>query len=165
MQTIVPSLWFDREAEDAANFYVSIFPNSRIVEISHYGPAGPGPDGSVMAIDFELDGFRLNAINGGPEFHFSEAISLRVDCESQGQVDRLWERLTDGGEPGPCGWLKDRYGLSWQIVPVELGRLMADPDPERQRRVTEAMFRMSKLDVGELRAAYDGVKSGATSQQ
>ncbi len=164
MQTIVPSLWFDREAEEAVAFYVSTFPNSRITDVARYGPAGPGPEGTVMTIDFELDGFRVIAINGGPEFRFTEAISLRVDCESQDEVDRLWDRLTEGGEPGPCGWLKDRYGLSWQIVPVQLGRFMTDPDPERRRRVTEAMLGMGKLDVGELQAAYDGAASEGSAK-
>ncbi len=153
---IVPSLWFDTQAEEAAAFYVSVFENSRIKAVSRYGSAGPRPEGMVMAVDFELNGQLFNAINGGPEFQFSEATSLQVGCGTQAEVDRLWERLTDGGEPGPCGWLKDRYGFSWQIVPKALGEMIADPDPERSQRVVAAMLEMGKLDVAKLREAYDG---------
>jgi len=128
MQKINPSLWFDHEAEEAANFYVSVFTDSRIVHVARYGSAGPGPAGSVMTVDFQLRGQDFNAINGGPQFTFTEAISLLVNCESQDEVDEYWEKLSDGGQKGPCGWLKDRYGLSWQIVPTALGEMIADPD-------------------------------------
>ncbi len=156
MQKIVTSLWFDTQAEEAAGFYVSLFPESRITYVARYGPAGPGPQGSVMTVNFELAGQAFFAINGGPEFPFTEATSLLVNCESQEEVDRLWDRLSDGGQPGPCGWLKDRYGLSWQIVPTVLGQMLSDPDPAKAQRVTEAMLRMGKLDVEALRAAYEG---------
>jgi predicted 3-demethylubiquinone-9 3-methyltransferase (glyoxalase superfamily) len=155
MQKIVPSLWFDDQAEEAANFYISIFGNSRIVNVARYGSAGPRPEGMVMAVDFELEGQAFNAINGGPEFTFTEATSLLVNCQSQEEVDELWGKLTDGGEPGPCGWLKDRYGLSWQIVPVALGEMLNDRDPARSQRVMGAMLLMGKIDVAQLRRAYD----------
>jgi predicted 3-demethylubiquinone-9 3-methyltransferase (glyoxalase superfamily) len=156
MQTIVPSLWFDTEAEEAVNFYVSIFPNSRINNVSRYGSAGPRPEGMVMAMDFELCGRPFNALNGGPEYHFSEATSLLVPCETQEEVDTLWDRLGEGGEPGPCGWLKDRYGFSWQIVPTALPEMLLDPDPVRAQRVMAAMLQMSKIELPVLRAAYEG---------
>lgn len=161
MQKIVPSLWFDTQAEEAANFYVSIFANSRIVEVMRYGSAGPRPEGTVMTVDFELEGQAVNAINGGPEFRFSEATSLLVNCESQAEVDRLWERLTDGGQPGPCGWLKDRYGFSWQIVPIALGEMLGDPDRVKAQRAMKAMLEMSKLDVDALRRAFEGEDTSA----
>jgi len=156
MQKIVTSLWFDDEAEEAAAFYCSIFPNSKITHLSRYGSAGPRPEGMVMAVDFELDGQGFNALNGGPEFRFTEATSLLVNCQSQEELDALWEKLGAGGEHGPCGWLKDRYGLSWQIVPVALGEMLSDPDPVRSQRAMAAMLKMGKLDEVELRRAYEG---------
>jgi predicted 3-demethylubiquinone-9 3-methyltransferase (glyoxalase superfamily) len=156
-QKIIPNLWFDTQAEAAANFYVSVFPNSRIVKVTRYTDAGPRPAGTVMAVVFELDGQRFVGINGGPEFTFDEAVSFQIDCETQEEVDYYWERLSEGGEEGPCGWLKDRYRLSWQVVPRVLEELMADPDPARAQRATQAMFTMSKLDISALRNAADGV--------
>ncbi|MFD7920918.1 VOC family protein [Streptomyces sp. NPDC059740] len=156
MQKITPFLWFDTEAEEAAEFYTGIFEESRIVEVARYGEAGPGPAGSVMTVTFELAGQRHVALNGGPQFVFTEALSLSVDCADQAEVDYFWTRLSEGGQEGPCGWLKDRYGLSWQVVPRVLPRLMADPDPERAARVTRAMLAMGKLDVARLEAAYEG---------
>jgi predicted 3-demethylubiquinone-9 3-methyltransferase (glyoxalase superfamily) len=156
MQKIVTSLWFDDQAEQAANYYCSVFPNSRITQLSHYGSAGPRPEGMVMAVDFKLDGQAFNALNGGPEFRFTEATSLLVNCQTQDEVDKLWDELGAGGEHGPCGWLKDRYGLSWQIVPVALGEMLSDPDPVKSQRVMAAMLEMSKLDEAELRRAYEG---------
>jgi predicted 3-demethylubiquinone-9 3-methyltransferase (glyoxalase superfamily) len=157
---ITPNLWFDTESEEAASFYVSVFPNSRIVTVTHYTDAGPREAGMVMTVEFELDGQRLVAINGGPEFTFSEAISLQINCADQDEVDFYWERLSEGGSEGPCGWLKDRYGLSWQVVPSGMDEVFADPDPERARRAMEAMLKMGKLDVAALRAAADGVAAG-----
>ena len=156
-QKIVPSLWFDTEAEDAANFYTSIFDNSRIVNVSHYSEGGPRPAGTVMTVDFELDGQRFVGINGGPQFTFDEAVSFQIACETQDEVDYYWERLTDGGEESMCGWLKDRYGLSWQVVPKGMDELFTDPDPERAQRAMQAMLGMRKLDIAELRRAADGV--------
>lgn len=155
MQKITPFLWFDNEAEEAANFYASIFDNSRILEVSRYGEAGPGPAGTAMTVTFQLDGQEFTALNGGPVFKFTEAISFFVNCESQEEVDELWERLSEGGDKGQCGWLKDRYGVSWQIVPTVLGEMLNDPDPERAKRVTEAMLNMTKLDIAALRQAYE----------
>jgi predicted 3-demethylubiquinone-9 3-methyltransferase (glyoxalase superfamily) len=155
MPPIIPSLWFDTQSEDAAAFYVSIFPNSKITRVSHYGEAGPRAAGMVLSVDFELDGQRYIAINGGPEFTFSEAISLQISCADQVEVDHYWSALCEGGSEGPCGWLKDRYGVSWQVVPQELGELLGDPDPGRATRTMRAMFGMRKLDVAELRAAAD----------
>jgi predicted 3-demethylubiquinone-9 3-methyltransferase (glyoxalase superfamily) len=155
MQKIVTSLWFDDQAEEAANYYCSIFPDSKITQMSRYGSAGPRPEGMVMAVDFELDGRAFNALNGGPEFKFTEATSLLVNCQDQDEVDNLWEKLGAGGEHGPCGWLKDRYGLSWQIVPVALGEMLSDPDPVKSQRVMAAMLKMGKLDEAELRRAYE----------
>lgn len=156
MQRITPFLWFDHQAEEAANYYVSIFKDSKIVEISRYGEAGPAPAGSVMTVSFQLEGQDFVALNGGPQFTFTEAVSFYVGCETQQEVDELWAKLTDGGgEEGPCGWLKDKYGLSWQIIPDALPRLMSDPDPAKAQAVTEAMFKMSKLDVAALQEAYD----------
>src|SRR4051794_38947935 len=157
LQRITPNLWFDGQAEEAAAFYCSVFPNSRIVRVSRYTDAGPGPAGSVMAVEFELDGQRLVGINGGPEFTFSEAVSLAVNCAGQDEVDHYWERLSEGGEEGPCGWLKDRYGLSWQVVPEGMDDVFDDPDPKRAERAMQAMFGMRKLDVAALHAAADGV--------
>ncbi|MCM3925779.1 VOC family protein [Frankia sp. AiPs1] len=156
MPAITPCLWFDDQGEQAAEFYTSIFPNSRITNIARYGPGGMRPEGTVMTVQFELDGREYVALNGGPAFTFSEAISLQVFCGSQAEVDEYWTRLTDGGEESQCGWLRDRYGLSWQIVPTVLGELLGDPDPERARRATEAMLRMKKIDVAEIRRAADG---------
>lgn len=156
MGRIHPFLWFDTEAQEAAEFYTSLFENSRITNVSHYGDAGPRPAGSVMTVDFELDGLHFTALNAGPEFKFTEAISLWVDCEDQAEVDRLWDRLTDGGEEGRCGWLKDKFGLSWQIVPQALIRLIQDEDPEKASRVMQAMLQMNKIEVDKLEAAYAG---------
>ncbi len=155
MQKISPFLWFDTQAEQAANFYVSIFKNSKILKITRYGEAGPGPNGSVMTVDFELDGQQFIALNGGPHFKFTEAISFSVDCETQQEVDQFWERLSAGGEQGPCGWLKDKYGLSWQINPRVLGEMLSDPDPAKSKRVMEAMLQMKKIDIAGLNKAYD----------
>jgi predicted 3-demethylubiquinone-9 3-methyltransferase (glyoxalase superfamily) len=157
MPKITPNLWFDTEAEEAADFYVSVFAKSRIVFVSHYTEAGPRPAGTVMTVEFELDGQRFVAINGGPQFQFDEAVSFQIDCDDQDEVDYYWERLSEGGTEGPCGWLKDRYGLSWQVVPTGAEELFTDPDPERARRAMEAMFGMSKLDLAALRNAADGV--------
>ena len=150
-------LWFDTEGLEAAEFYCSLFPNSRVTEVTKYGDAGPREAGTVMTVTFELDGRTFAALNGGPDFTFSEAISLTVSCEDQQEVDRYWSALTDGGgEEGPCGWLKDRWGLSWQIVPTALNRLLADPDPARAQRAMQAMLGMKKLDVAALQDAADG---------
>jgi predicted 3-demethylubiquinone-9 3-methyltransferase (glyoxalase superfamily) len=155
MSKITPCLWFDREGEEAANFYVSVIPNSRIVDVTRYGSAGPGPEGAVMTVLFELDGQRFLALNGGaePGFKFSEAISFQIHCDTQEEVDAYWTKLSEGGEPGPCGWLKDRYGLSWQIVPNVLPRLLGDPDPDRSQRVMSAMLKMGKIEIDELERA------------
>ncbi len=154
MKAITPFLWFDTEAEDAANFYTSVFPNSKIVVTTHYGSAGPRPEGMVMTVAFELDGNPFVAINGGPNFSFTEAISFVINCEDQAEVDSYWEQLTaDGGEEGPCGWLKDRFGVSWQVVPTALPRLLTQPDPEKAKRVFAAMMEMKKLDIAGLEAA------------
>ena len=144
MQKITPCLWFDTEGEEAARFYTSVFPSSRIVDVAHYGSAGPRPEGTVMAVSFELDGQKFVALNGGPQFTFSEAISFQVDCESQEEVDAYWSKLSAGGEEGPCGWLKDKFGLSWQIVPRRLMELLQDPDKEKAQRAMEAMLKMKK---------------------
>ena len=157
MPKLIPNLWFDTQAEEAATFYVSIFPNSEITAITHYGQAGPREAGMVMTVDFTLDGHRVTAINGGPEFTFSEAISLLVECRDQKEVDYFWDKLTDGGEEGPCGWLKDRFGLSWQVCPVGFVELINDTDdPERGQRAMRAMFGMKKLDLAALEAAAAG---------
>ncbi|MBX5441526.1 MAG: VOC family protein [Solirubrobacteraceae bacterium] len=160
MPRITPNLWFDTEAEEAAAFYCSVFPRSRIVSKTHYTEAGPREAGTVMVVEFELDGQRVVAINGGPEFPFTEAVSLEISCEDQAEVDHYWERLSAGGEEGPCGWLKDRYGLSWQVVPKGMDALFSDPDPARAERAMRAMFGMRKLDVAALQAAADGVPAG-----
>ena len=153
MGRITPCLWFDREGEDAAEFYVSVFPGSRIVHVARYGDAGPRPAGTVMTVSFELDGQPFLALNGGPEFTFSEAISFQVSCETQDEVDRYWSRLADGGEEGPCGWLKDRFGVSWQVVPTALPRLLASPDADAAQRVMRAMLNMKKIQIAELEEA------------
>jgi predicted 3-demethylubiquinone-9 3-methyltransferase (glyoxalase superfamily) len=150
---LAPCLWFDTEGEEAVNFYVSVFPNSRIVDVSRYGPAGPREEGTVMTVTFELDGQRFVALNGGPEFTFSEALSFQIGCESQEEVDCYWTALSAGGEEGPCGWLKDRFGLSWQVVPTALPRLLGDPDRERSQRVMRAMLQMKKIQIAELERA------------
>jgi predicted 3-demethylubiquinone-9 3-methyltransferase (glyoxalase superfamily) len=156
MQKISPFLWFDNQAEEAANFYVSVFENSEIRSVSRYGENAPVPAGTVMSVSFILDGLQVQALNGGPQFSFTEAISLFVTAETQEEIDRLWFALTaDGGEPGPCGWLKDKYGLSWQIVPPILDTLLADPDPARASRVMQAMLGMGKIDINGLRVAHD----------
>jgi predicted 3-demethylubiquinone-9 3-methyltransferase (glyoxalase superfamily) len=155
-QRIVPFLWFDHNAEEAVGFYVSLFPNSSIVRIGRYGEAGPGPKGSVMSATFTLEGQEFMALNGGPHFSFTPAISLFVKCETQDEVDRLWEKLSEGGEVQRCGWLKDRFGLSWQIIPTALGQLLADPDPEKSARAMRAMLQMTKIDVAALTRASDG---------
>jgi predicted 3-demethylubiquinone-9 3-methyltransferase (glyoxalase superfamily) len=156
MQKIVTFLWFDSQAEEAAKFYVSLFKNSKILNTSRYTDAGPGLDESVLVVEFQLEGQQFTAMNAGPMFKFTEAISLMVNCESQEEVDRLWEKLCEGGSESQCGWLKDKYGLSWQIVPTVLGKLMSDPDPKKSKRVMEAMLKMRKLDIAELQRAYDG---------
>ena len=160
MQRIVTNLWFDTEAEEAAEFYASVFENSRIVSVARYTEAGPRPAGTVMTVEFELDGQRFIGINGGPEFKFDEAISLMINCETQEEIDYYWERLTEGGEESQCGWLKDRYGLSWQVVPTAMEQIFSGPDPERARRAMEALLKMRKLDIAALRSAADGVPAG-----
>jgi len=157
MQRITPNLWFDTEAEEAASFYCSVFENSRIVNVTRYTEAGPREAGTVMTVEFELDGQRFVGINGGPQFTFDEAVSFQIACETQDELDYYWERLSEGGEEGPCGWLKDRYGLSWQVTPKGMDELFSDADPQRARRAMEAMLKMSKLDIGALRSAADGV--------
>ena len=156
MKNIVPCLWFDTEGEAAAELYTSVFPNSKILDIAHYGEAGPRSAGTVMTVSFELNGQEFLALNGGPDFTFSEAVSFQVMCEDQDEVDLFWSKLGEGGEHGPCGWLKDRFGLSWQIVPTRLGELLGDPDPARARRAMTAMLGMGKLDIAELERAADG---------
>jgi len=156
MPTIVPNLWFDTQAEQAAEFYTKVFPNSRILGVSRYPEGAPGPAGEVMTVEFELDGQRFTGINGGPQFPFTEAVSFLINCRTQEEVDSYWEQLTDGGEPVQCGWLKDRFGLSWQVVPEGMEEVLGDPDPERAQRAMQAMLGMTKLDLAALRAAADG---------
>jgi predicted 3-demethylubiquinone-9 3-methyltransferase (glyoxalase superfamily) len=155
MPSITPWLWFDSQAEEAAAFYTSVFPNSRILEVSRYGEAGPGPAGSAMTVSFELNGQAFAALNGGPEFAFTEAISFQVLCETQEEVDHFWSQLSEDGEEGQCAWLKDRYGVSWQIVPTRLPELLGDPDPERSQRAMAAMLEMRKIDIATLEQAAD----------
>ncbi len=156
MPEITPNLWFDTQAEEAAAFYVSVFPNSRITALTHYTDAGPRPAGTVMTVEFELDGTRFVGINGGPEFTFDEAVSFQIDCEDQAEIDRYWDALlAGGGQEGPCGWLKDRFGLSWQVVPKGMDALFADPDTSRASRAMEAMFGMKKIDIAALERAAD----------
>jgi predicted 3-demethylubiquinone-9 3-methyltransferase (glyoxalase superfamily) len=152
-QKLTPCLWFDTEAEAAAKYYTSIFPNSRILDVSHFGEAGPRPAGMVLTVSFELGGHEFTALNGGPEFKFNEAISFQIRCDTQDEVDRYWAKLTEGGEEGPCGWLKDRYGVSWQVIPKRLEELLTDPDPDRSQRAMRAMMQMKKLDVAALEEA------------
>ena len=156
MQKITPFLWFDTQAEEAAKFYASVFPNSKILKTARYGEAGPGPKGSVMTVEFELDGQRMIALNGGPQFKFTEAISLSVDCKTQEELDHYWTKLSQGGKEQPCGWLKDKYGLSWQVNPAILGELLSGPDAKKARRVMEAMLKMKKIDIAALKAAAEG---------
>lgn len=156
MPSITPNLWFDTEGEEAAEFYVSVFPNSKIKNVTHYGEAGPREAGTVMTVDFVLDGQDFTAINGGPEFHFDEAISLLINCADQDEVDYYWAKLGDGGEEVQCGWLKDRYGLSWQVVPAGMEELFADPDKGRADRAMQAMLGMKKLDLAAIQAAANG---------
>jgi predicted 3-demethylubiquinone-9 3-methyltransferase (glyoxalase superfamily) len=159
-QKIVPNLWFDTESEEAAKFYTEVFEDSRIVNVTHYTEAGPRPAGEVMTVEFELQGQRFVAINGGPQFKFDEAVSFEIKCEDQEEIDYYWERLGAGGEEGPCGWLKDRYGLSWQVVPTGIDELFADPDKGRAERAMRAMLEMKKIDVAALRSAADGAPAG-----
>jgi len=159
-QKIIPNLWFDTEAEEAANFYISVFKNSRIINVAHYTDVGPGEPGTVMTVEFDLDGHRFVGINGGPQFQFDEAVSFQISCETQDEVDYYWERLTEGGEESQCGWLKDRYRLSWQVVPTGMEEVFSDPDPERAKRAMKAMLEMRKIDIEALRSAADGVAAG-----
>jgi len=153
MDRFITCLWFDDRGEEAARFYTSVFPNSKLGEIARYGSAGPRPEGMVMTVAFELNGQKFVALNGGPHFTFNEAISFQVMCADQDEVDKYWSVLSEGGEAGPCGWLKDRFGLSWQIVPVRLPELLGDPDAERAQRVMAAMLEMKKIEIGELERA------------
>lgn len=155
MQKITPFLWYDTQAEEAANFYVSIFKNSRILNVSRYGEAGPGPKGSAMSVTFELEGQQFIALNGGPHFKFTPAVSFFVDCKEQREVDELWNRLSAGGRTDHCGWLQDKFGLSWQIVPSILGQMLGDKDPTKSKNVMQAMLKMDKLDIHGLQQAYD----------
>jgi len=155
MPKVTPWLWFDTEGEEAAEFYTSVFPNSKIVEVTRYGSAGPRAEGTVMTVTFELDGQRIGALNGGPDFTFNEAVSFMVECDDQDEVDHYWYALSEGGEEGPCGWLKDRYGLSWQIVPKALRELLDDPDREKAQRVMGAMLQMGKIEIAELERAAE----------
>jgi len=156
VQKITPFLWFDHQAEEAARFYVSTVKNSKIVSVARYGDAGPGPKGGVMTVVFELSGQQFIALNGGPQFRFTEAVSFVINCETQQEVDELWEKLSSGGRKDRCGWLKDKFGLSWQIVPTILGRLMQDKDSEKSKRVMQVMLKMDKLNIEGLQQAYDG---------
>jgi predicted 3-demethylubiquinone-9 3-methyltransferase (glyoxalase superfamily) len=161
MQKITPFLWFDGKAEEAANFYTSIFKNSKIGSISRYGEEGPGPKGAVMAATFQLDGQEFIALNGGPEFTFSPAISFFVNCETQEELDEIWEKLCEGGKKNRCGWLQDKFGVSWQVIPTALGKLMSDPDPKKSGRVMRAMLQMEKIDIRGLQQAYENKSSAA----
>jgi predicted 3-demethylubiquinone-9 3-methyltransferase (glyoxalase superfamily) len=157
MKPIYPMLWFDTQAEEAARHYVAAFPDARINGMTRYGPAGPGPEGSVMTVDLELNGRRFVLLNGGPEFSFSPSISFVIECADQAEVDAIWAKLVDGGQEQPCGWLQDRYGVSWQVVPTSLLEMLADPDAEKAQRVNAAMLRVvGKFDVASLRAAFEG---------
>ena len=154
-QKITPCLWFDGQAEEAAEFYVSLFEDGEIVRVDRYGEGGPRPAGTVLTVAFRLAGQEFVALNGGPEFTFTEAVSFQIDCQTQDEVDRLWAALSEGGEPGPCGWLKDRFGLSWQVVPSVLGEMLQDQDRARANRVMQAMLQMNKMDIAALKRAYD----------
>jgi predicted 3-demethylubiquinone-9 3-methyltransferase (glyoxalase superfamily) len=153
MHEITPCLWFDTEGEDAAKLYTSVFPNSKILDVSRYGEGGPRPAGTAMTVSFELEGQKFVALNGGPQYTFTEAVSFQVSCKTQDEVDHFWTKLSEGGEEGPCGWLKDRFGLSWQIVPNALPELLTDPDREKAQRVMAAMLQMKKIDIAELERA------------
>jgi predicted 3-demethylubiquinone-9 3-methyltransferase (glyoxalase superfamily) len=155
MQKITPFLWFDGKAEEAANFYTSIFKNSKVGRITRYGEAGPEPKGTAMSVTFQLEGQEFMALNGGPQFKFTEAISFFVNCETQEEVDDLWAKLSVGGEKGRCGWLKDKFGLSWQIIPSALGQMLGDKDPEKSKKVMQAMLQMNKIDIEALKQAYE----------
>ena len=155
MQKIVPFLWFDGKAEEAANFYVSVFKNSKVVRVTRYGEAGPGPKGSVMSVTFQLAGQEVYALNGGPQFSFTPAISLFVNCETQAEVDALWEKLSADGSKDRCGWLQDKYGLSWQIIPTALGKMLSDKDPKKSASAMKAMLQMDKIDIKKLQEAFD----------
>ena len=155
MNKITPFLWFDNQAEEAMNFYISIFKNSKVLNISRYGKGAPYPEGTAFVVTFQLDGQEVMALNAGPQFKFTEAISMYVNCESQLEVDTLWEKLSEVGDKGRCGWLKDKYGLSWQFVPTALGELMGDKDPEKANRVMQAMLQMDKIDIKKLKEAYE----------
>jgi predicted 3-demethylubiquinone-9 3-methyltransferase (glyoxalase superfamily) len=155
MQKITPFLWFDGKAEEAMNLYVSVFKNSKVVNVSRYGDGGPGPKGTVMSATFQLEGQTFYALNGGPQYTFTPAISLFVSCETQPEVDELWAKLSAGGSEGRCGWLQDRYGLSWQIIPSALGKMLGDKDPGKSQRVMKAMLQMNKIDIETLKQAYD----------
>jgi predicted 3-demethylubiquinone-9 3-methyltransferase (glyoxalase superfamily) len=155
VKKITPFLWFDDKAEEAMNFYVSVFKNSKVVSVSRSGEGGPGPKGKVMSATFQLDGQDFLALNGGPQFQFTPAISFFVNCETQREVDELWEKLSEGGKPERCGWLKDKYGLSWQIIPSVLGQMLGDKDARKSKRVMQAMLQMNKIDIAKLKAAYD----------
>ena len=155
MQKITPFLWFDNQAEEAMNFYISIFKNSKVLKVARYGEAGPGPKGTVMSATFELEGQTFYALNGGPLFSFTPAISFFVNCETQQEVDELWEKLSAGGKPDRCGWLKDKYGLSWQIIPAALGEMLGDKDPKKAGRVMQAMMQMGKIEIEGLKRAYE----------
>ena len=155
MQKIIPFMWFDSNAEEAVHFYISLFKNSKVLDVSRYGEGGPGPAGQVFVMSFELDGHEYKALNGGPVFKFTEAISFFVNCETQDEVDDLWEKLSAGGEKGRCGWLKDKFGMSWQVVPTSLGEVMSDPDPVKAQRVVQALMQMSKIDIKALENARD----------
>jgi predicted 3-demethylubiquinone-9 3-methyltransferase (glyoxalase superfamily) len=156
MQGITTCLWFDTQAEEAANYYTSIFKDAKITKVSYYGEAGPRTAGTVMTVEFQIEGSHFGALNGGPQFTFNEAVSFQLNCESQAEVDELWSKLSDGGEEGPCGWLKDKYGVSWQVTPTALGELLGDPDAERSQRVMKAMLAMKKIEIDELQRAYEG---------
>jgi predicted 3-demethylubiquinone-9 3-methyltransferase (glyoxalase superfamily) len=161
MQKITPFLWFDGKAEEAAKFYTSIFKNSKLGQIRRYGDAGPGPKGSVLTASFAIEGQEFVALNGGPQFTFTPAISFFVNCETQEEVDEFWDKLSEGGRKNRCGWLQDKFGVSWQIVPTALGKLLGDPDPEKSSRVMKAMLQMEKLDIRGLQEAYEGKKAAA----
>jgi predicted 3-demethylubiquinone-9 3-methyltransferase (glyoxalase superfamily) len=155
MPKTTPCLWFDTQAEEAARFYCSVFPNSRVTDVTHYGKAGPRPEGEVLTVEFELDGQPYTALNGGPEFTFDEAVSFQIDCADQEEADHYWWALVEGGQESQCGWLKDRFGLSWQVVPRRLTELLADPDPDRAARAMEAMLGMRRIDVAQVEQAAD----------
>jgi predicted 3-demethylubiquinone-9 3-methyltransferase (glyoxalase superfamily) len=155
MQKIDPFLWFDNQAEEAANFYVSLFKNSKMLNVARYGEAGPGPKGTAMSVTFELAGQKFIALNGGPLFTFTEAVSFLINCETQQEVDELWQKLSAGGKTSKCGWVKDRYGLSWQVIPTALGQMLHDKDPKKSQRVMQAMLQMDKIDIARLKQAYD----------